>query len=99
MRTICGNQRGVGQVAIFARKEQSLLLLCSGLTSNFRVYIDTPLDKLGTECSDLYKDLLAYRYKAIGTAQELINKVFDGLNINDNHQFLLRKKLKPSGVN
>lgn len=82
------------QIAIFARKEQSLLLLCSGLTSNFRVYIDTPLDKLGTECSDLYKDLLAYRYKAMGTAQELINKVFDDLIINDNHQFLLRKKIK-----
>lgn len=82
------------QIAIFARKEQSLLLLCSGLTSNFRVYIDTPLDKLGTECSDLYKDLLAYRYKAIGTAQELINKVFDDLIINHNHQFLLRKKIK-----
>ncbi|MFY0454366.1 UvrD-helicase domain-containing protein [Enterobacter cloacae complex sp. YD70/O97D2] len=82
------------QIAIFARKEQSLLLLCSGLTSNFRVYIDTPLDKLGTECSDLYKDLLAYRYKAIGTAQELINKVFDGLIMNDNHQFSLRKKIK-----
>jgi DNA helicase-2/ATP-dependent DNA helicase PcrA len=82
------------QIAIFARKEQSLLLLCSGLTSNFRVYIDTPLDKLGTECSDLYKDLLAYRYKATGTAQELINRVFDGLIINDNHQFVLRKKIK-----
>ncbi len=49
---------------------------------------------MGTECSDLYKDLLAYRYKAIGTAQELINKVFYGLIINDNHQFLLRKKIK-----
>ncbi|WP_313109833.1 ATP-dependent helicase [Atlantibacter sp.] len=82
------------QIAIFARKEQSLLSLCSGLTSNFRLYIDTPLDKLGTDCSDLYKDLLAYRYKAIGTAQELINIVFDGLIINDNHQFFLRKKIK-----
>lgn len=82
------------QIAIFTRKEQSLLLLCSGLTSNFRAYIDTPLDKLGTECSDLYKNLLAYRYKSIGTAQELINKVFDGLIINDNHHFLLRKKIK-----
>lgn len=82
------------QIAIFTRKEQSLLLLCSGLTSNFRAYIDTPLDKLGTECSDLYKDLLAYRYKSIGTAQELINKVFDDLIINDNHHFLLRKKIK-----
>ncbi|WP_145548403.1 UvrD-helicase domain-containing protein [Yersinia intermedia] len=82
------------QIAIFARKEQSLLLLCSRLTSNFRVYIDTPLDKLGTECSDLYKDLLAYRYKAIGTAQELIYKVFDCLIINDNHQFVLRQKIK-----
>ncbi|CAI1555652.1 UvrD-helicase domain-containing protein [Serratia entomophila] len=82
------------QIAIFARKEQSLLLLCSELTSNFRLYIDTPLDKLGTECSDLYKDLLAYRYKALPTAQELINKLFDSLIISDATQFLLRKLVK-----
>ena len=82
------------QIAIFARKEQSLLLLCSKLTSNFRLYIDTPLDKLGTECSDLYKDLLAYRYKAIDTAQELIHKIFDDLIMNDSHHFFLRKKIK-----
>ncbi|WP_192458775.1 UvrD-helicase domain-containing protein [Musicola keenii] len=82
------------QIAIFARKEKSLLLFCSGLDSNFRLYIDTPLDKIGTGCSDLYKDLLAYKYKAISTAQELINKVFDGVIINDNTRLLLRKKIK-----
>ncbi len=86
------------QIAIFARKGTVITIAMLGIGSNFCVYIDTPLDKLGTECSDLYKDLLAYRYKAIGTAQELINKVFDGLIMNDNHQFLLRKKLKFSGV-
>ncbi|EFI5595019.1 ATP-dependent helicase, partial [Escherichia coli] len=50
------------QIAILARKEKSLTRFCSGLNLNFRLYIDTPLDKIGTECSDLYKDLLAYKY-------------------------------------
>ncbi|WFC30137.1 ATP-dependent helicase [Proteus mirabilis] len=82
------------QVAILARKEKSLTLFCSGLGLNFRLYVDTPLDKIGTDCSDLYKDLLAYKYGAISTAQELINKVFDGVIINNSNQFLLRKKIK-----
>lgn len=80
------------QIAILARKEKSLTLFCSGLNLNFRLYIDTPLDKIGTDCSDLYKDLLAYKYGSISTAQEFINKVFDGIIIDDNTQFLLRKK-------
>lgn len=82
------------QIAILARKEKSLALFCSGLNLNFRLYVDTPLDKIGTDCSDLYKDLLAYKYGAISTAQELINKVFDGVITNDNTQLLLRKKIK-----
>lgn len=82
------------QIAILARKEKSLTLFCSGLNLNFRLYIDTPLDKIGTDCSDLYKDLLAYKYGSIGTAQEFINKFFDGVIIDDNIRFLLRKKIK-----
>ena len=82
------------QIAILARKEKSLTRFCSGLNLNFRLYIDTPLDKIGTECSDLYKDLLAYKYGSINTVQELINKVFDGVIINDNIKIFLRKKIK-----
>lgn len=82
------------QIAILARKEKSLTRFCSGLNLNFRLYIDTPLDKIGTECSDLYKDLLAYKYGSINTVQELINKVFDGVIIHDNIKFFLRKKIK-----
>lgn len=80
------------QIAILARKEKSLILFCSGLNLNFRLYVDTPLDKIGTDCSDLYKDLLAYKYGSISTAQEFINKVFDGVIVDDNTMFLLRKK-------
>ncbi|HDU6303452.1 TPA: ATP-dependent helicase [Klebsiella aerogenes] len=82
------------QIAILARKEKSLTLFCSGLNLNFRLYVDTPLDKIGTDCSDLYKDLLAYKYGSISTAQEFINKVFDGIIVDDNTLFLLRKKIK-----
>ncbi|KNC92266.1 UvrD-helicase domain-containing protein [Trabulsiella odontotermitis] len=82
------------QIAILARKEKSLILFCSGLNLNFRLYVDTPLDKIGTDCSDLYKDLLAYKYGSISTAQEFINKVFDGVIVDDNTMFLLRKKIK-----
>ncbi len=80
------------QIAILARKEKSLTLFCSGLNLNFRLYVDTPLDKIGTDCSDLYKDLLAYKYGSISTAQEFINKVFDGVIVDDNTLLLLRKK-------
>ncbi|EOY6274825.1 UvrD-helicase domain-containing protein, partial [Escherichia coli] len=82
------------QIAILARKEKSLTLFCSGLNLNFRLYVDTPLDKIGTDCSDLYKDLLAYKYGSISTAQEFINKVFDGVIVDDNTLLLLRKKIK-----
>ncbi|HEM8176264.1 TPA: ATP-dependent helicase [Providencia rettgeri] len=82
------------QIAILARKEKSLTLFCSGLNINFRLYVDTPLDKIGTDCSDLYKDLLAYKYGSISTVQEFINKVFDGVIVDDNTLLLLRKKIK-----
>ncbi len=87
------------QIAILAKKESSLTLLCSGLNINFRLYIDTPLDKTDTNCADLYKNLLAYKYGTIGTAQELINIVYDGITTNNNTQLLLRKKIKTIRAN
>lgn len=88
------NLEKANQIAILARKEKSLILFCPGLNLNFRLYVDTPLDKIGTDCSDLYKDLLAYKYGSISTAQEFINKVFDGVIVDDNTLLLLRKKIK-----
>nr|WP_079799912.1 ATP-dependent helicase [Salmonella enterica] len=82
------------QIVLLARKEKSLELLCSGLNIDFRFFTDTPLDKIETECSELYKEILSYKYGATGTAQELINKIFDGLIIKDSQILLFRKIIK-----
>lgn len=82
------------QIVLLAKKEKSLELLCSGLNTNFRLFIDTPLDKIETECSDLYKELLSYKYGSTCTAQELINKIFDSLILKDGYQLSLRKMIK-----
>jgi superfamily I DNA/RNA helicase len=82
----------VSDVAILAKKENSLKELSSGLNIDYRLYIDTPLDSIGTECADIYTDILLYRYKTISTAQDFIDKYFNRTNSVNASE--LRCKLK-----
>jgi len=61
-------------VAILAKKSNSLIELASGFKLDYRLYTDTPLNNIGTECADIYSDLLFYKYKTIATAQDVIEK-------------------------
>ncbi|WP_082021219.1 UvrD-helicase domain-containing protein [Chromohalobacter japonicus] len=79
--------------ALLVRKESSLKLLTSGLTVGYRSYTNTLLDNIGTQCSDLYKDLLAFRYGAIETAQEVIDSVFPLKIIKDMGVANIRKSV------
>ena len=63
-------------VAFLCKKEKTLKLIADGLGVPYRLYIDTPLDDISTPTSDLFSDLLAYRFKSIQTAQEIIDKHF-----------------------
>ena len=79
-------------VAVLAKKEKSLKEFSSGLNIEYRLYIDTPLDFIGTECADIYTDILLYKYKTISTAQDFIDKYSNRINsVNDSE---LRRKLK-----
>lgn len=72
-----GRVSKASDIVLLARKESSLKLLKEGLTVNHRLYIDNPLNEIGSDCSDLYTAILAYRYGGISTLQELVNKQFE----------------------
>ncbi|CCW31797.1 UvrD/REP helicase [Xenorhabdus nematophila F1] len=72
-----GQVEKASDIAILAKKENSLKLLTSGVIINYRLYTDNPLDQIGSDCSELYSDLLAFRLGAISTIQDVINKQFD----------------------
>ncbi|CDT79450.1 UvrD/REP helicase [Vibrio coralliirubri] len=65
-------------IAILAKKEKSLFLCTQGIEIDYRLYNDSPLDESSSsDCADFYSDLLAFRYGAIGTIQDLIDIHFD----------------------
>lgn len=80
-------------VALLAKKEKSLKLLADGLGLSYRLYSDNPLDEIGSDCSELYSRLLAFRYGAIETLQELIDEQFETLIRNGSSLAALRRKL------
>lgn len=66
----------LSDIAILGRKNNSLEEFSYGLGIKYRLFIDTPLDYLGTQCADIYSDLLLYKYGTISTAQDIIDKYF-----------------------
>jgi DNA helicase-2/ATP-dependent DNA helicase PcrA len=80
-------------VAILAKKEKSLKLLIGGLNLEYRIYLDNPLDEIGSSCSDFYSRLLAYKYGAIPTIQELIDNQFEFIGQRGLSLAALRKKI------
>lgn len=81
-------------IAILAKKENSLRLLTSGLKVNYRIYSNNPLDEIGTDCSELYSHLLAFKYGAIPTIQELIENQFEPIVLKENNLASTRKSIK-----
>jgi len=69
-----GDLEHASDIAILAKKSNSLIEFSSGFEINYRLYTDTPLNDIGTECADVYSDLLLYKYKTIATAQDVIEK-------------------------
>ncbi|MBS7815111.1 ATP-dependent helicase [Wohlfahrtiimonas chitiniclastica] len=63
-------------IAVLGKKESSLAEFSSGLGVGYRLFIDTPLNDIGTECADIYSDLLLYKYGAISTALDVVEKHF-----------------------
>ncbi|WP_313677653.1 ATP-dependent helicase [Pantoea vagans] len=82
------------EIAILTRKQDSLILLSLGLKVNYRLYIDTPLDKIETECSTLFINLLKYKYDQKSTTQEVINKTKFKVEIEGSHLVKIRRKIK-----
>lgn len=93
---IAGRSWGIekaSDVAILAKQERSLKLLMSGLTLDYRVYLDSPLDKIGSSCSDFYSRLLAFKFGAIPTVQELIDDQFEFIDQKGLSLPVLRKRI------
>ncbi|MCF2855928.1 ATP-dependent helicase [Pseudoalteromonas sp. SMS1] len=61
------------EIGILAKKDVSLDVFSSGLKLDYRLYRDTPLNKIGSECADIYSSLLALKFGAISTVQEIID--------------------------
>ncbi|MFI2810054.1 UvrD-helicase domain-containing protein [Microbulbifer sp. JSM ZJ756] len=62
------------EIAVLAKKEVSLKEFSLGFGLEYRLYKDTPLNDIGTECADIYSDFLSYKYEAIPTSQDVIEK-------------------------
>lgn len=77
-------------IAILANKKKVLESIAVGLTTNYRLYIDTPLEEINSQSANLFFDLLAFRFGRIGTAQEVIDK---HLNFKASRMSSIRKKL------
>lgn len=69
-----GNVAHACEIAVLAKKEVSLSEFSLGLGLEYRLYKDTPLNDIGTECADIYSDFLFYKHGSIPTAQDLIEK-------------------------
>jgi len=69
------NIGSASRVAILARSANILNSVCKGLTCDYRLISDTPLDSIGTECSDLFSELLNYKYGATQSAQSLVDSL------------------------
>lgn len=87
-----GTIKNASDVAILAKKSNSLIEFSSGFDINYRLYTDDPLNDIGTDCADVYSDLLFYKYKAIATAQDIIEKYF--LQLSTHNIVELRRLLK-----
>lgn len=81
-------------IAILTRKEDSLKLLSLGLKMNYRLYIDTPLDKIETDCSSLFMNLLKYKYDLKNTTQEVVNATNSQLQTKGSQLVKVRKRIK-----
>lgn len=62
------------EVAVLAKRENSLKLIASGMTASYRLYVDTPLDQVGTPCSDLFAELLSLKLDSRATIQGFLGK-------------------------
>jgi len=82
------------EIAILTRKEDSLKLLSSGLKLDYRLYIDTPLDKIETDCSSLFMNLLKYKYDLKNTTQGVINVTNVQLENKGSQLVKIRKRIK-----
>ncbi|MGM0563827.1 MAG: UvrD-helicase domain-containing protein [Pseudomonadota bacterium] len=80
------------EIAILAKKEISLKEFSAGLTLNHRLYTDTPLNDIGTECAEFCSDLLSYKHGSIPTAQDLIEKYF--FQLPARNMVEMRRRLK-----
>ncbi|HDU8343363.1 TPA: ATP-dependent helicase [Proteus mirabilis] len=77
------------KIAILAKTSNVLNGICDGLTCDYRLISDTPFDVIGTECSDLFSELLNFKHGATQTAQSLL----DSLSIRYSLSSKKQKKL------
>ena len=81
------------EIAILASKNKILSEIAEGFELNYRLYVDTPLEKLNTQTSILFYDLLCLRFGMIESIQELIDKYYyNNSNLKIGNISLLRKK-------
>lgn len=89
-----GHATHSSDIAILSRKKESIKLLASNLSIPYRIHIDNKLDKISSKCSDLYIDLLYYRFNSTTTIQDIIDKHFDRNNLTIIKLSTLRNKIK-----
>lgn len=66
---------GASNVVILAKRLSVLTSVCEGLTCDYRLVSETPLDDIGADCSDLFSELLSYKHGAIQSAQSLLDSI------------------------
>lgn len=84
------------KIAILAKTANVLKNVCEGLACDYRLISDTPLDVIGTECSDLLSELLSYKFGATQSAQSLVDSISVRHFLTEREQKNLLRLIKPS---
>ncbi|BAP66630.1 ATP-dependent helicase [Acinetobacter baumannii] len=80
-------------IAILAYRTSSLNYIARGLELDYRLYTDTPLEKIETPEAALIRDILAFRFGKITTMQEIFDMHFAYSNLSKGSLLKIRKIL------
>ncbi len=92
--TLANESVNYSDIAILAYKTTSLNYITGGLDLDYRLYTDTPLEKIETPEAALIRDLLAFRFGKVTTMQDIFDLHFIYSNLSKTNLLKIRKILQ-----
>ncbi|MEO4185883.1 ATP-dependent helicase [Acinetobacter pittii] len=91
--TLANESINYSDIAVLAYKTISLNYIAGGLGLDYRLYNDTPLEKIETPEAALIRDLLGFRFGRVTTMQEIFDLHFIYSNLSKANLLKIRKML------